>query len=825
MAETKYPQQASASKNRAGTLDRETCQQTQLPGSSGNSATSSCIGEKRPFIKIASGLCPEEMPRKVARTNEADGSYPRMNSWSHEEEVILIGAVMDRFLTYGSLVTSRRKKKKLGVEKGFIEVDSTKSDSKSKTKDGESSDDLGDKESWASIKEVYDEGLRRILGDKQAYSRSVNALSRHYKVMKTRKNSRFKELFEAWLKTGYASELRNQTFSDDEDEKGNEKEKQRINSWRREEEVMLVGAVVTRFLEYGSLVKKKEICWGRIRETFELAWKNYSVAHNLGITCYRGINALHRHYKVMKARRSNLYPFFNEWENLTRGENSILKPPSMFSTTGVVSLPSVHNQESFRGAASCSDKPNMPQHLAKNRAMLVNATDSLNFQNGTNGYSAQLTAPVQNPKNISGAPVLLYPTLQQMSMYGIMSGLPQRQVPSLGMNAATPMLNSLPWMGNNNQGVFVPNLFNQTRPAAGNAGLLNLSLGLALSRTSGVASMAGTSFPGTTKTGNLASKNIPAATAKPLPSSSPVQSQQEESISSSSREKRFLCKKPSRKSEVEKNTNEESVPGQRPKTLVPEGFRERYNCWSFEEEVILIGIVVERFLSRGSLVTHRRRKGGESADDLECWKSMHEAFEKALAKYCDMSGQPTPYPRTTLAIRRHYKVIKSRKDTSGLHKYFIRWKQLNKGQVLFNDEELRNEDIKNEGNALADQQSARDRWDSWIHLEEVVLIGCVMERFLKYGSLVSVRKKERGSVEVHDSWTDIEKHYSFAWDVLTQQAKKTRPCQRSKNSLSRHYKVMKARRLTCGRLTNELGKFYDEWCDLKQQFPEIFVQS
>lgn len=72
----------------------------------------------------------------------------------------------------------------------------------------------------ASIKEVYDEGLRRILGDKQAYSRSVNALSRHYKVMKTRKNSRFKELFEAWLKTGYASELRNQTFSDDEDEKG-----------------------------------------------------------------------------------------------------------------------------------------------------------------------------------------------------------------------------------------------------------------------------------------------------------------------------------------------------------------------------------------------------------------------------------------------------------------------------------------------------------------------------------------------------------------------------------------------------------------------------
>mmetsp|Transcript_10924 Transcript_10924/g.12511 ORF Transcript_10924/g.12511 Transcript_10924/m.12511 type:complete len:344 (-) Transcript_10924:85-1116(-) len=311
-----------------------------------------------------------------------------------------------------------------------------------------------------------------------------------------------------------------------------------------------------------------------------------------------------------------------------------------------------------------------------------------------------------------------------------------------------------------------------------------------------------------------------------------TKSQAESTDTMRSNNNHVSTKQPETTKQAENKPQEsDSQKQQYPKQFPRESFRERYNCWTSEEEVILVGIVVERFLSRGSLVSHRKRKDGESKDenDLECWNSIHECFEKALSKHCEMQNQQRPQPRSTLAMRRHYKVIKSKRNQGELRKFYTKWKSsFNKDKVLFDNDEVRIQEIKDEDASSwkvseLDNGSSRDRWDSWIHLEEVMLIGCVVERFLKFGSLVSVRKKGENGVEVDDCWQDIKSCYDNAWEIYQQKSGESRPCERSSNALSRHYKVMKARRRPCGRLANELGKYFDEWCVLKDKFPQLFL--
>eukprot|EP00511_Aplanochytrium_stocchinoi_P006379 CAMPEP_0204824936 /NCGR_PEP_ID=MMETSP1346-20131115/2913_1 /ASSEMBLY_ACC=CAM_ASM_000771 /TAXON_ID=215587 /ORGANISM="Aplanochytrium stocchinoi, Strain GSBS06" /LENGTH=338 /DNA_ID=CAMNT_0051952373 /DNA_START=412 /DNA_END=1428 /DNA_ORIENTATION=+ len=85
---------------------------------------------------------------------------------------------------------------------------------------------------------------------------------------------------------------------------------------------------------------------------------------------------------------------------------------------------------------------------------------------------------------------------------------------------------------------------------------------------------------------------------------------------------------------------------------------------------------------------------------------------------------------------------------------------------------------------------AESRWKSWSREEEIFLVGAVMDRFFKRGSLSSTRADDNGT---DDCWSYIKAKYDTAWKNYEARTGKSAPPERSMNALSRHYKVMKAR--------------------------------
>ena len=83
------------------------------------------------------------------------------------------------------------------------------------------------------------------------------------------------------------------------------------------------------------------------------------------------------------------------------------------------------------------------------------------------------------------------------------------------------------------------------------------------------------------------------------------------------------------------------------------------------------------------------------------------------------------------------------------------------------------------------------RWKSWAHEEEVFLVGSVMDRFFRRGSLSSTRGTEDTGTD--DCWAFIKASYDKAWEKYTLRTGEKKPTERSVAALSRHYKVMKAR--------------------------------
>mmetsp|Transcript_5734 Transcript_5734/g.6925 ORF Transcript_5734/g.6925 Transcript_5734/m.6925 type:complete len:348 (+) Transcript_5734:231-1274(+) len=127
------------------------------------------------------------------------------------------------------------------------------------------------------------------------------------------------------------------------------KAESRWKSWSREEEIFLVGAVMDRFFKRGSLSSTRaddngtDDCWSYIKAKYDLAWKNYEARTGKTIPPERSMNALSRHYKVMKARISqadneaddngeDFRTFFDEWEQMYNIDNSLLGSKKMFNS-------------------------------------------------------------------------------------------------------------------------------------------------------------------------------------------------------------------------------------------------------------------------------------------------------------------------------------------------------------------------------------------------------------------------------------------------------------------------------------------------------------
>lgn len=94
-------------------------------------------------------------------------------------------------------------------------------------------------------------------------------------------------------------------------------------------------------------------------------------------------------------------------------------------------------------------------------------------------------------------------------------------------------------------------------------------------------------------------------------------------------------------------------------------------------------------------------------------------------------------------------------------------------------------------NASTTSTGKEARWKSWAHEEEVFLVGAVMDRFFRRGSLSSTRGTEDTGTD--DCWAFIKASYDKAWEKYTLRTGEKKPTERSVAALSRHYKVMKAR--------------------------------
>lgn len=139
----------SGDKRTGDTLMSEAQQQNKYP---------KLAVEKQTFMKA-------EMPGNdiMSTVKAKSSSHTRWNSWSHEEEVFLVVAVLDRFFRRGSLASS-----------------------------GKSNTKAQGADCWGEIKELYDTictawmQLPENVVKPELILRSTTALCRHFKIMKVR---------------------------------------------------------------------------------------------------------------------------------------------------------------------------------------------------------------------------------------------------------------------------------------------------------------------------------------------------------------------------------------------------------------------------------------------------------------------------------------------------------------------------------------------------------------------------------------------------------------------------------------------------------------
>ena len=91
--------------------------------------------------------------------------------------------------------------------------------------------------------------------------------------------------------------------------------------------------------------------------------------------------------------------------------------------------------------------------------------------------------------------------------------------------------------------------------------------------------------------------------------------------------------------------------------------------------------------------------------------------------------------------------------------------------------------------ASSDSSTESPKWKSWSHEEKTFLVGAVVDRFFRIGSLSSRKSADSDG----DCWNFIKATYDAYWDKYTSHTGIERPCERTAAALSRHYKVMKAK--------------------------------
>lgn len=247
-----------------------------------------------------------------------------------------------------------------------------------------------------------------------------------------------------------------------------------------------------------------------------------------------------------------------------------------------------------------------------------------------------------------------------------------------------------------------------------------------------------------------------------------------------------------------------------------------WQCWSHEEEVFLVGAVLERFFSRGSLSSTKKESAGSK--NSNCWETIKKTYDASFRKFTDLSGQQCPPERTENALSRHYKVMKERslgktqKNRVSFKKLYDEWEtKYNKRFNLVAEPDYTLPSMKKKVESLGTKGSAkvnpevssttsRGRWN---FTDEVILVGVVLETFFKRGSLSSSHKERKKNENdfwqnLHIIYEKVKMAYSKGQGVSVTASKRT------SQALARHFKVMKVKLIQSDGSVN-LKTFYREW--------------
>eukprot|EP00511_Aplanochytrium_stocchinoi_P007711 CAMPEP_0204845198 /NCGR_PEP_ID=MMETSP1347-20130617/962_1 /ASSEMBLY_ACC=CAM_ASM_000690 /TAXON_ID=215587 /ORGANISM="Aplanochytrium stocchinoi, Strain GSBS06" /LENGTH=217 /DNA_ID=CAMNT_0051985135 /DNA_START=454 /DNA_END=1107 /DNA_ORIENTATION=+ len=92
--------------------------------------------------------------------------------------------------------------------------------------------------------------------------------------------------------------------------------------------------------------------------------------------------------------------------------------------------------------------------------------------------------------------------------------------------------------------------------------------------------------------------------------------------------------------------------------------------WTFDEELILVGVVYDKYFLKGSLNHTQVQKESEDEDENcidrdkskgICWRTLKAAYEQKLRVFSSLKRKPCMYyERSTVALSRHFKVMKKK---------------------------------------------------------------------------------------------------------------------------------------------------------------------
>ena len=124
----------------------------------------------------------------------------------------------------------------------------------------------------------------------------------------------------------------------------------------------------------------------------------------------------------------------------------------------------------------------------------------------------------------------------------------------------------------------------------------------------------------------------------------------------------------------------------------------RSTSWTVEEEIVLVGLVVQQFVSKGSLVLSRQQTEEKlkSFEPQRLWKSIKQSNDKVWQKLGKINVV-RPVCRTEQALKRRYKTIKGQLESSrriGTDLNRLTINQLNQSFQLINQSEILTQDVK-----------------------------------------------------------------------------------------------------------------------------------